>query len=140
MIPDRRVLTTELVAFLAVHTNRPVGDGKAPADTTKPYYIVYPLDGGGFSGSVAFPEEEATFPYQVTSVAEKRDQVEWAADKARKALCGRDPATGVPVAEPVVEGLNLLDIAATSIGRPDKGDGDLWSQADGFTVSVQAVA
>lgn len=108
---ERRPVTLLIASVLAEATGKPVGLGKiptAPDGTTAvipPYYILYslPLALGG--APLADRNEDATLTYQVTSVSgpdpsipqstSAEDQAEWMADKARTALLGRDPATGL---------------------------------------------
>ena len=65
-----------------------VGDAVAPEDVGPPYVVVYPIAGGGLSGSLADPNEDGTLIFQVTCVGASREQAEWLADKAMALLDG----------------------------------------------------
>lgn len=134
-ILPRKELTKALRAALAAATGRPFGTGKAPSGA-KPYGILYPISGGGFSGPpLANPDEDATCIYQVTCVGIKVDSVEWLADRVRRTILGRG-ATGEfisPIAAPA--GWAIID------RRPDTGPGGvdaakeaLYQQADRYAL------
>lgn len=88
-----------------------VGRGKMPTSedgvtpVIPPYYLLYALPLALSGAPYADTNEDASLTYQVTSVsgpdpgipqsAGDDDQVEWMADKARTALLGRDPITGL---------------------------------------------
>lgn len=104
MIP-RLPVTMALSALLASATNLPVGRGRAPANTTPPYYLLYALPAEVYGAPFSDEHEDASFVYQVTSVSGPdptkpdsygvADQAEWMGDEARTAILGRDPATGL---------------------------------------------
>ena len=62
-----------------------VGDAVAP-DVDPPYAVVYPVPGGSTSGTLADPDDDAVFVYQVTCVGKSREQAEWIADKVLQLL------------------------------------------------------
>lgn len=94
--------TKAVAAMLATASGLPVGRGQKP-QSEPPYYILYSLD-ATVSGA-PFPDfnEDASLVWQVTSVSGPssttisstgyQDQVEWMADKARKAFLERNPST-----------------------------------------------
>lgn len=108
---ERRPVTLLVAAAVKAGSGKPVGLGKIPtADdgitaVNPPYHILYsmPLALGG--APLADMNEDVTLTYQVTSVSgpdpaipqsvPSVEQAEWMADKARTALLGRDPATGL---------------------------------------------
>jgi len=108
---ERRPVTLLVASVLAQASGKPVGLGKIPpspdgtTEVVPPYYILYsiPLMLGG--APLADRNEDAAVTYQVTSVSgpdprvgqstSAEDQAEWMADKARTALLGRDPVTGM---------------------------------------------
>lgn len=55
----------------------------------KPYYVVYPLAGGVFDGSLGCPDDDASLTWQVTCVGATRPQCEAAADRANEVLIGQ---------------------------------------------------
>ncbi|MGW1468552.1 hypothetical protein ACWCPT_29925 [Streptomyces sp. NPDC002308] len=112
---DRRPFTTALAALLVSATGMPVGRGRMP-DAAPPYLLLYSLDGATTGAPFADEHEDASFVYQVTCVsgpdpsrpgsAGAVDQVEWLADKVKRAVLGRDTGTGrwaVPLAIPGVK-------------------------------------
>lgn len=102
----RRLVTDWVETTLATATGLPVGSGRRPATGQEPpYYLLYSV-GTDLSGApLADTLEDASLVYQITSVSGPDpalpdstgvlDQAEWMADKARQALLGRDPATGL---------------------------------------------
>lgn len=108
---ERRAVTLLVASVLAQATGMPVGKGKIPTSpdgTTEvipPYYVLYSLPLTLDGAPLADMNEDASLVYQVTSVSgpdpkvpqstSAEDQVEWLADKARTALLGRDPVTGL---------------------------------------------
>ncbi|WP_399553815.1 hypothetical protein OG473_39780 (plasmid) [Streptomyces anulatus] len=101
----RLPMTMALSALLASATNLPVGRGSKPSNATPPYYLLYAMPATLSGAPLADEHEDASFVYQVTSVSgpdpskqDSRgvaDQAEWMADKARTAILGRDPVTGL---------------------------------------------
>ncbi|MEU1078527.1 MULTISPECIES: hypothetical protein [unclassified Streptomyces] len=101
---SRRLVTTALAALLTSATGKPVGRGRLP-DAKPPYYLLYYIDMTLSGAPFADMNEDASFVYQVTNVSGPdpdvpgsygtQDQEEWLADKAREAVLGRDPATGL---------------------------------------------
>jgi len=82
-IPQRRKLTEALKTLLITETGKPVGVATAPLDINGvqeelPYIVIYPLDGGGFSGPAwCGPNADAAFEYQIDSYGKRYDQAEW---------------------------------------------------------------
>ena len=64
-----------------------VGDAVAP-NADPPYVVVYPIPGGGSTGTLAAQHDDAILVYQVTCVGNSREQAEWLADKALELLQG----------------------------------------------------
>jgi hypothetical protein len=55
----------------------------------KPYYIVYPLPGGLFDGTLGCPDDDASLIWQVTAVGGNRPQCEAAVDRCNATLIGQ---------------------------------------------------
>lgn len=92
---ERHLVTNAYLEALRDGTGREVGDREAPTDeegnTAKmPFLIVYAIPGGGYDGSLATPEDDVDYAYQVTSVGASRESAEWMADQARSVTIGRD--------------------------------------------------
>lgn len=115
---DRLPVTMALSALLASATNLPVGRGSKPANTIPPYYLLYALPAEVSGAPFTDRNEDASLVYQVTSVSgpdpaklESRgvaDQAEWMADKARSAILGRDPATGLWLHALTIPGVRVI--------------------------------
>lgn len=58
----------------------PVGRGSAEG-LEVPYVVVYNIPGGGMSGSLENPFEDADLVYQVTCVGKNQEQAEWLVDQ-----------------------------------------------------------
>lgn len=101
----RLPVTMALSALLASASGLPVGRGSKPTNANPPYYLLYALPAEVSGAPLADEHEDASFVYQVTSVSgpdptkpDSRgvaDQAEWMGDKARTAILGRDPVTGL---------------------------------------------
>jgi hypothetical protein len=83
-LPVVRQHTDAVIAAL-VADDLAVGDAVAP-DQAPPYVVVYPISGGGTTGTLATPDDDAILVYQVTCVGKSREQAEWLADRALKLL------------------------------------------------------
>ncbi|WP_329126022.1 hypothetical protein [Streptomyces sp. NBC_01353] len=103
---DRRTATNAFVTMLATGTALPVGRSKAPAGVSvPPYYVVDSMTTEVSGAPLADEHEDAELVYQVTSVSGPDpsqpessgalDQAEWMADKARRVVLERHPATGL---------------------------------------------
>lgn len=102
----RRTFTHALTTMLATATGFAVGRGAMPTTVTKPpYYVLYGLDTDLSGPQLADLNEDLSLVYQLTSVSGPDpavanskgtvDQAELLADRARAAVLGRDPATGL---------------------------------------------
>lgn len=138
----RLPLTQALASVLASATSRPCGvavlpraEGGEPA--AFPYLILDSLP-GEFSGP-AFSDwhADAAWAYQVTSVGERADQVQWLADQVRSALFDRGPGgwrTGI-----AVPGMRVIDreLTADMGGDPVDGSrGSIVTYVQRFTLTV----
>lgn len=103
---EKRLVTNWLVETLEAASQLPVGRGRQPTSAAgPPYYLAYSVDTSVGGAPLADRNEQASLVYQVTSVSgpdldvaqstASQDQTEWMADKARTALLGRDPVTGI---------------------------------------------
>ncbi|MFD8516600.1 hypothetical protein ACFV27_37350 [Streptomyces antimycoticus] len=106
---EKRLVTNALAALLGAATALPVGKGSIPRTATgfkaPPYYVLTVVDVTADGAPYADEHEDMEVVYQVTSVSGPvpgqsgtygtLEQAEGMADKARTALLGRDPATGL---------------------------------------------
>lgn len=102
---QRLPVTMALSALLASATGLPVGRGRKPESAIPPYYLLYAVPASVSGAPFSDLNEDATLVYQVVSVSGPdpsdpdshgvADQAEWMADKARTAILGRDPVTGL---------------------------------------------
>lgn len=102
-----------------------VGDAVAP-DASPPYVVVYPIAGGGTSGTLAAPDDDAELIFQVTCVGVSREQAEWLADKALSLL------TSV-----TVTGRSVPRVSLDSFGgvvRDDTATPTLWTAFPRFRL------
>ncbi|MEU7640947.1 hypothetical protein AB0C11_33600 [Streptomyces sp. NPDC039016] len=98
MTAARLPVTRALVALVEQATGRPCGLGELPRvqddagewqPAQVPYAIVDSLP-GTFSGPPLWDwQADAAWSYQVTSVGEREDQVQWLADYVRHGIVGR---------------------------------------------------
>lgn len=90
---DRAPVSKALQSVIAEATGRPCGLGALPVVNGKPaevpYTVLYPLGGTVGGAPLADVSEDADLVYQLTSVAGRTDQVEWMADKGRRAVLER---------------------------------------------------
>ena len=146
MSPPRLPLTRALLDVLSAETGRPCGltvlprasDGRPAAF---PYLILDSLP-GAFSGpSFADWQADATWTYQVTSVGERADKVQWLGDRVRAALFGRT-ASGWRT-DLVLPGLRVIDRELTYDGDGEPVDGSqssIVTYVQRFTVTVTPAA
>lgn len=142
---ERRVVTLAVAGLLATASGKPVGRGRLPysqdgTPIVPPYYVLYSVDTTLDGAPLADANEDASLVYQVTSVSGPdgttsgqafEDQVEWLADTARKAVLGRDPATGLWLHPLTVTGYQCM-------GRGlDTEPGAVPDPADGIISYVQ---
>lgn len=114
----RLPVTMALSALLTSATGIPVGRGRKPDNTNPPYFLLYGVTAQ--TGGAPFTDlnEDSSLVYQVTSVSGPdpatpeshgvADQAEWMADKARTALLGRDPTTGLWLHELTIPGIRVI--------------------------------
>lgn len=117
---DKRPVTNAFATMLATATSLSVGRGKMPTTVPRPhyYYVLYSLTTDLSGPELADLNEDLSLVYQVTSVsgpdpdepdsAGTVDQAEWLADKARKAVLGRDPNTGLWLHTLTVTGAKVM--------------------------------
>ncbi|WP_424217000.1 hypothetical protein ACN20G_33440 (plasmid) [Streptomyces sp. BI20] len=94
---SRAPVTAAIRDLLAAGVGRPVGVGVLPTGTDGrpaplPYLVLYPLGGTTEGAPLTDRGEDASWEYQVTIVAGRTDQAEWAADRTRAAVLDRDAA------------------------------------------------
>ncbi|MFJ2342372.1 hypothetical protein [Streptomyces antimycoticus] len=147
MSPPRLPLTRALVEVLTVDTGRPCGLGVLPRGAVGkpsgfPYLILDSLP-GEFSGpAFADWQADATWTYQVTSVGERTDQVQWLSDRVRAALFDR-VSSGWRVQIPVGDGTRVIDRELThdAAGDPvDGSQGTIVTYVQRFTITVTPAA
>ncbi|NUK32214.1 hypothetical protein HRW12_00180 [Streptomyces lunaelactis] len=98
MTAPRLPVTRALAALIAKATGQPCGIGELPLVRARsgewepasvPYTILDSLP-GEFSGPPLWDwHADAAWSYQVTSVGERDDQVQWLADRVRHGVVGR---------------------------------------------------
>lgn len=140
--PPRRKVTRALRDLLIAQTGRPIGVVDVPDPEPgriapeSPYGLVYPINDGGFWGGMGAPESSAEFTYQVTSVGDRDDQVEWLADKVREVLLGRTTAGDFNTAFSLADGWKVCyrysRLGAGSMIRVDK----LWTVDDTYCFHI----
>ncbi|MFE9461714.1 hypothetical protein [Streptomyces californicus] len=114
----RLPVTMALSALLASATNTPVGRGRKPVNTNPPYHLLQAVSAQTSGAPFTDLNEDITLVYQVTSISGPdpnrpdshgvADQVEWMADKVRRAILGRDPETGLWLHPLVVPGVKVI--------------------------------
>ncbi|MFE4915803.1 hypothetical protein ACFRCX_30325 [Streptomyces sp. NPDC056652] len=129
----RLPVTLALSALITTATGFLVGRGRQPtAGATPPYYLLYSITADLAGAPFSDRNEDATYLYQVTAVSGPdptkpdsygvADQAELMADRARTAILGRDPATGLWLHELTVPGARVigrsLDIEAGGTSDP----------------------
>lgn len=93
---ERRHITDQMLTWLA-DTGKPVGDGEAPAgggwqgevnkSNFTPYVVLSVLSGSpDNAGPLGDAGSSVTFSYALTVYGLSREQCEWMADEARRAL------------------------------------------------------
>lgn len=103
---EKRLVTDWMATTLTAATHMPVGDGRAPiTGQPPPFHLLYSVDTSVSGAPYADMNEDASLVYQIThvsgpdpSIAQSTadlDQLEWMADKTRKAFLGRHPGTGL---------------------------------------------
>lgn len=91
---DPRLFYAAVASRLSSQTGKNVEVGRAPASTTTPYAVVYPLDEDDdpeTQGDLADPHRGTFFVWQVTSVGADDDETLWMQQKVRAALVGWQP-------------------------------------------------
>lgn len=143
-VPDRALVTKWVLDLLAAADGDfLVGDHGAPkvADVTYPYWTVYGIPGGGYSGPVlGAAQADASFVYQVDSVGLNRDQAERAASRARHLVVGRAAGGAYATAAEDPEGMVVSDrISDGAPGAPvPEGTfpNEVWTVSERFVISV----
>jgi hypothetical protein len=142
-----RLFTNALHGLLTTGTGKPVGRGRRPDGNPADYYILHRIDRITSGAPFTDLNEDATLIYQVTSVSGPdpadpasfgtEDQLEWLEDKARQAILGRDPATGLWLHPLTVPGIKVMsrrpDVEAG--GTPDAENG-IMSSASRFAFDL----
>jgi hypothetical protein len=126
-LPAVREHTDAVIATLAA-AGLAVGDAKAPAGDP-PYDVVYSIPAGGWTGTLAAPNDDGSLVYQVSCVGKSRQQAEWLADKAIATILGGVAVTGRSV--PFVE----LDLSG-GVSRDDDRTPPLWVAAPRFRFAT----
>ena len=89
-----RLLTDAVLAKLKSHPDSfEIGDGQAPADTSYPYAVLYPLDESDRDGDLAQTDVTGWWEFQITAVGETRMQAEALADRLKEWLRSEAPPT-----------------------------------------------
>lgn len=145
MTPPRLPLTRALVELIRERTGRPCGWSALPTDgrgvpVATPYTVLDSLPALGFDGP-GFSDWHADvlWTYQVTSVGDRGDQVEWLADRIRDTVVGR---AGDGWRTPLrIAGQRVIDreLTADGAGEPAEGSqGSIVTYVQRFTLRVTA--
>lgn len=137
--PTTRFVTDQLLADLS-DSGLATGDGQTPSgggwagvpggSQFTPYLVLHVLPAGA-DGPMNDPNADIEALYQVTAVGSTREQAEWAADKARTAMCASHDA----VDERVILICNIDELNGPrrdDTGQP--GEPSLWISTDRFSV------
>lgn len=133
----RKDLTKNLRAALAAATGRPGDVREIKADTQPPYFILYPVPGGGYSGPpLSKPDADVQTVYQVTSVGTSPESAEWLADRIRVAMLGRSTLGSFSTDIDAPNGMSIVD--RTPDGGPGGVDaeGSVYSIAERFNLHL----
>lgn len=96
-------LLTDAVLAQARSTGRRVGDAAPPASDTRPYAVLWPLYAADWDGPLDTPDVDAWYRYQLTCVADTREQAQGLADDLMVTMRNVDSYTWSGfVAQPVV--------------------------------------
>jgi len=90
-VHDPEAFFAAIVARLISSTGKPIGLAEAPADTTYPYAVVYPLRDESSEGSLEDPTEMVVWAWQVTCVSDGPGGAQVMQRLARIALNGHIP-------------------------------------------------
>jgi hypothetical protein len=136
LVVERSPLVTKVRAVIRAdgwrcETGRPPTPASGEVAPRTPYVILYPIDGGGFSGPpLGAPDNVATFTIQATSVGETAGQAEMMADRVRRLLLGRnatgylinldDADSGQKVRGRWSEGAGSIDIESKLVTLPER--------------------
>jgi hypothetical protein len=116
-----------------------VGDGTAPTgggwqgtpgqSPFAPYVVVHPLTGGSLDGTLANPNEFAAVVMQVSAWGATREQAEWGADAARRALLAHGAVT-----EPDRDVFSVTVDVLAGCWLDDTVRPPLWGTGDRFRI------
>lgn len=129
--------TTSALLIALRSTGFPVGEHEAPVPTPtdKPYAILYVIGGGfAFGPPLVDHTQNAGLVYQVTTIGQRRDQVEKCADRMRQAVLGRS-GTGAYSTAITPVGLKVIDRDLDSFAGLDKVD-EIWSSSERYRLTV----
>jgi hypothetical protein len=145
---ERRVLTNMVIEHVKT-AGHPVGDSWAPtedygwSDTAKapgshfiPYVIITPGTTNRIDGSLAHPDSDAWFPYQVSGFGSTRDQCEWIMDAVREHVDLLKDHYILGVINPDVRWkISYIDtIIVGGIVRGGPEDNPIFGQTDTFSL------
>lgn len=149
MTPPRLPLTRAMAALVEGTTGRPCGIGQLPRvpdeqgewrPSCVPYTILDSLP-GDFTGPPLWDwQADAAWMYQVTSVGERVDQVQWLADRVRHGVVGR--RDGHWAHDLVLPGARVVDRALEHDAGGEatvSAEGSIVSYVQRFTISVTPV-
>ncbi|WP_405803409.1 hypothetical protein [Streptomyces sp. NBC_01187] len=146
MTAARLPVTRTLAELIAESTGRPCGTGELPRIQTPsgewepacaPYTILDSLPGEFTGPPLSDWHADAAWSYQVTSVGERADQVEWLADRVRRGIVGR--ANGQWAYDLLVPEARVIDRELTydAAGEPSvSAAGAIVSYVQRFTITV----
>lgn len=123
------LLTRSIIEALAADPDGLlVGDGEKPDTTDKGgYVVVYSLPGGTLDGPLDDPDDDASVPYQFTSVGRTRSECEWVADTARLRILTATLAIG-----PTRKVINVRQDFVGGAIRDDDVKPSVWYSPDRY--------
>lgn len=127
-VHDPKAFFAAIVARLIASTTKPIGLGVAPANTTLPYAVVYPLGDESSEGGLNDPTQIVVWAWQVTAVSDTAGGAQWMQRKTREALHGHIPTVAGLGTTPI----ELSD--GSGITRDEAAGETLFYSTDRFTA------
>ena len=138
MITSRMEISDYLVAWLADHTGRPIGDSKIPQfldpqHPDLPYGVLYTIGTTG-SGPWADPDVDLEVIIQLTCVGFNRKQAQWMSDQARDVLVGRQAGDFAHAMDP--QGFSVAHRWTSGLGATVRSGDRLFEVPDTYRIKV----
>lgn len=131
-VHDPKAFFAAIVTRLGTSTGKNIGLAIAPANTTFPYAVVYPLGDDRNEGALNNPSEVVVWAWQVTCVSDKVAGTQWMQTKARTALHGFTPTVAGLGTTPI----ELSD--GSGVTRDDSLQPPLFYSTDRFVAFTSA--